>query len=164
MKKNLLLILILMVSIVFFVGCGSSDETQNNEPKDQVDSEQTPNGQASDDQVSFEGDLDDSLTGNGKYLENDVIKYEGMFVEGFPLGEGKFYEDGKLIFDGDVLSYEEDHKVMYGILYNENEEPFLEGEIIIEGNEIIFPQVGRLLNPDGSVLYEGLLDDEILKD
>lgn len=116
------------------------------------------------DKIIFEGNFEDGvLEGEGIYYENELPKYEGEFKDGVPLGNGKYFKEGNMLFEGEIVSNDGDEMTLDGILYNENEEPFFSGEVKIIGDEIIFPDYGKLLNPDGSVFYEGELEDGMPK-
>jgi len=165
--KKILIVILLVLTCVSVIGCNIFDEdVEHSYQGDLVDGYAEGEGAIyQGDKIVFEGNFEDGvLEGEGIYYENEVPKYEGEFKNGIPFGRGKFYEEGKLLFKGDIIKNEGEEMVLDGILYNEESEPFFSGEITMIDNELVFPDYGKLLNPDGTVFYEGELEDGMPKD
>lgn len=168
-----LFLIMLIFALVFSTACNDKQETsKENSKQTEEGSGQVYEGDMvgewahghgvlyEDGEILYEGDfVDGYIEGYGKYYEDSLLRYEGEFSNGNPLGQGTFYNEGRLMFEGDVLENEGGIMLLQGVLYDEEENPFFRGELSIDGDQIIFPDYGELLLPDGEVYYEGDLID-----
>ena len=109
----------------------------------------------------YEGEFKDGIIhGQGKLYESNVLKYEGEFKDAKALGKGTIYSKaGKKMFEGTITENDGEIYKGTGTLYNDQEEPAYQGEIIVKGDKVEFAGKGKILYPSGEVFYEGELKD-----
>lgn len=109
----------------------------------------------------YEGEFKNGIIhGHGKLYENGLLKYEGEFKDAQALGKGIIYsKDGKKMFEGTIAKNDGESYEGNGTLYNELEEPVYQGEIMVKGDNVTFPEKGKILYPTGAVFYDGELED-----
>lgn len=160
-RKYIKIIFITLLLFVFVIsGCSKKVEVSEEFDYDGELKGNLANGQGTlykDGKLIYEGQFaDGKIHGQGKFYENGVLKYEGEIKNTIPLGEGIIYsKTGKKLFAGTITENDGTNYKGAGTVFNENEEPVYEGDIVVKGEEMEFAGKGKILYPDGSVFYDG---------
>lgn len=109
----------------------------------------------------YEGEFVEGLIeGQGKLYADGKLKYEGQFKNNQALGEGILYSNaGGKMFEGIITENDGERYKGTGTLFNDQEEPAYQGEIVVVGGKIEFADRGKILYPTGAVFYDGEMRD-----